>query len=105
MLEILNFLSKQLIKKSFASSLELNLLFNSALKFSFDWDIKLAVVLNDDSGIKLLISFSLSTTNFTATDCTLPAESPLFIFLHRNGDFSNPNNVTNTIQRMTKAFF
>ena len=52
----------------FASSIDLNLSSSSALKFSPDSDLKVPVVLKDDSGLKLLISFSLSTTNFTATD-------------------------------------
>lgn len=35
------------------------------------------------------ISLSLSTSNFTATDCTLQADNPVFIFLHNTGESSN----------------
>ena len=49
------------------SSWLLNLVFNSAVNFSL-FKEKMAVVLNEDSGLNILISFSLSTTNFTATD-------------------------------------
>ena len=59
--------------------------------------MKFAVVLNDDLASKLFISFSLSTTNFTATDWTLPADRPLLIFFQRIGEISNPTNLSNTL--------
>ncbi|MCY1173706.1 hypothetical protein D9M71_424730 [compost metagenome] len=38
------------------------------------------------SGTKARISFSRSTTSFTATDCTRPADRPRAIFCHSSGD-------------------
>ena len=45
-----------------------------------------ASMLQYSTGINLLISSSLSHTSITATDCTLPAESPIFIFFHKRGE-------------------
>ncbi|MNY15569.1 hypothetical protein D3C86_1487900 [compost metagenome] len=47
-------------------------------------------------GSNPLISFSLSTTNLTATDCTRPAESPVFTFFQRTGDISKPTILSRT---------
>jgi Na+/glutamate symporter len=37
------------------------------------------------SGLNFFISLSLSTINFTATDCTLPADNHFLILLHKTG--------------------
>ena len=42
--------------------------------------------------MNFLISFSLSTTILTATDCTRPADNPLPIFLPKTGEIMYPNN-------------
>ncbi|SSS48200.1 Uncharacterised protein [Acinetobacter baumannii] len=42
------------------------------------------------SGIKARISRSRSTTSFTATDCTRPADKPRAIFSHSNGETMKP---------------
>ena len=42
------------------------------------------------SGIKARISRSRSTTSFTATDCTRPADKPRAIFSHSNGEIIKP---------------
>ena len=67
-LETIKSLSVQSLRNFLASSIVSNLLSSSAVKLSSDTDMKFAVVLNDDLASKLFISFSLSTTNFTATD-------------------------------------
>jgi hypothetical protein len=43
------------------------------------------------------ISLSLSTISFTATDCTLHAESPVLIFFQRTGESSNHTNLSRTL--------
>ena len=43
------------------------------------------------------ISSSLSTINFTATDCTLPADNPLFTFFHKTGLILYPTILSNTL--------
>ena len=43
-----------------------------------------------------MISFSRSTTSLSATDCTLPAESPLWTFLPSMGDSSKPTSLSST---------
>jgi ABC-type spermidine/putrescine transport system permease subunit I len=43
------------------------------------------------------ISLSLSTISFTATDCTLHAESPVFIFFRRTGESSNHTSLSRTL--------
>lgn len=48
-----------------------------------------AVILNVDVGVNFCISLSLSTISLTATDCTLPADSHVLIFLRNIGDSSN----------------
>ena len=48
-------------------------------------------------GMKLSISFSLSTISFTATDCTLPADSPLFTFFHSSGLILYPTILSSTL--------
>ena len=47
-----------------------------------------ALVLNICSGVKELISLSLSKINLTDTDCTLPADNPPLTFFHKTGDNS-----------------
>ena len=48
-------------------------------------------------GIKFSISVSLSTISLTATDWTLPADSPLFTFFHSNGLILYPTILSNTL--------
>jgi len=45
-----------------------------------------AIIFQDSSGLKFLISLSFSTISFTATDCTLQAESHFLIFFHKIGE-------------------
>ena len=47
---------------------------------------------------KAVISLSLSTTNRTATDCTLPADSLPLTFLHNTSDNSKPTNLSSTLR-------
>ena len=42
------------------------------------------------------ISSSLSTINFTATDCTRPADKPLLTFFHSNGLILYPTILSKT---------
>ena len=70
-------------KTSFSVAiLSFNLTFNLFLESTF----KSADNSKKLSGLKFLISFSLSTISLTATDCTLQAESHLFIFCHKIGE-------------------
>ena len=47
--------------------------------------LSIASIVQYSSGIKALISSSLSQIILKATDCTRPAESPRFIFAHNKG--------------------
>ena len=55
--------------------------------FSYLFEHKnIPVVLKLLSELNLSISFSRSITNFTTTDCTLPADNLTATFFHNNGD-------------------
>ena len=45
-----------------------------------------ATTVQYSSALNFRISFSRSTINLTATDCTRPAESPRATFFHKNGE-------------------
>ena len=77
-----------LFKKLTASSLELKDFESLALKESPSSVLNTQSILNEDMGVKPSISRSFSTISLTDTDCTLPAERPLLIFLHNTGDNS-----------------
>ena len=53
-----------------------------------------AEILKEDLGTKSFISFSLSTSNRSATDWTLPADRPPLTFLQSMGEISNPTNLS-----------
>ena len=50
----------------------------------------LATISQYSCGWNALISRSRSTNNFTATDCTRPADKPRAIFFHNNGETIKP---------------
>jgi hypothetical protein len=64
---------------------------NMALNFiSFSFSFQLSnfssiLTFQLSSGLKFFISLSLSTINFTATDCTLQADNHFLIFFHKIG--------------------
>ena len=64
-------------------------LFNSALKFPLS-ALNCPRTRKNPAELNASISSSLSTINFTATDCTRPADNPGFTFFHSTGDNSNP---------------
>src|ERR1017187_1409756 len=98
----------QLFKKSSASFASLNLL-PSALNETFLSLLSVAEreasTLKLLTGLKLLISLSFSTINFTATLWTLPALNPPCwpILRHKTGLNSNPT-ILSTILRACWAF-
>ncbi len=53
-------------------------------------DCVLAKTSQNSSGTNARISRSRSTSKLTATDCTLPAESPRAILAHNKGESMNP---------------
>ena len=67
---------------------------NSFLVFSSD---NIAVMFQYSSGLKFSISSSLSHISLTATDCTLPADSPLFTFFQSTGLILYPTILSNTL--------
>ena len=54
------------------------------------WLTVSAKICQYSSGINARISRSRSTTSFTATDCTRPADKPRAIFSHSSGDTIKP---------------
>src|SRR3989339_752034 len=48
------------------------------------------------SGLKALISSSLSITSLRATLCTRPADRPKVTFFHKKGDNSKPTSLSST---------
>ena len=89
---ILNSANLHFSKKLFVSCKELIRLGSSALNCLPSIVVNSAITLKEEILLKLIISFSLSTISFKATDCTLPAESPGFIFFHKIGESSKPTN-------------
>ena len=77
-----------LFKKLTASSFEVKDFESLALNESPSSVVNTQSILKDETGVKPSISRSFSTINLTETDCTLPAERPLLIFLHNTGDNS-----------------
>ena len=73
----------------FLSNAKLILLFILSIAFS---DIS-----QNSSGTNFWISLSLSTRTLNATDCTLPADKPLAIFFHNNGDSSKPTTLSRNL--------
>ena len=59
--------------------------------------VKWTLIFQYSFGIKFFIWFSLSQIIFKAADCTLPALSPLLIFLHRSGLISYPTSLSRTL--------
>ena len=56
-----------------------------------------AVMFQNSCGLNFFISFSLSQIIFNAADCTLPALSPLRIFLQRSGLILYPTSLSSTL--------
>ena len=54
-------------------------------------------ILKSEVDLKSKISFSRSTINLTATDCTLPADKPCFTFFQSTGDTSKPTSLSKTL--------
>ena len=80
--------SIQEFKKASASFFVLNVFGSLAFTFLPSLLVNSASILKEASGLKSKISRSRSTINRTATDCTLPAESPPFTLRHKTGDNS-----------------
>ena len=57
----------------------------------------IAVIFQYSSGTKCSISSSLSHISLTATDCTLPADNPLFTFFQSTGLILYPTILSNTL--------
>ena len=69
---------------------------------------KNASILYDDLLSNACISLSFSAINLTATDCTLHAESHVFIFCQRIGESSNHTKRSNSLLAccaLTKSVF
>ena len=86
------------------SSFECNSIFFLFFAISFDSNVffvfpseRIAVMFQYSSGIKFSISSSLSQINFTATDCTRPADSPLFTFFQSTGLILYPTILSKTL--------
>ena len=75
-------------RNNLTSSLESNLLFNSAFRLTPLEFLKIPIDLKVLFVKKFLISLSFSTISLTETDWTLPAERPVLTFLHNTGDNS-----------------
>ncbi len=84
-------------KNSSTSSGDLKSVFSVAGKSFFDCPLKVAIVLKKLAALNFSISLSLSTIRRTATDCTLPAESPLAIFFQSTGESSNHTRRSSTL--------
>ena len=85
-------------KKSCASLIVFNLFGSSALNCLPSRVVNSAIILKEETLLKLMISFSLSTISFRATDCPLPADSPGFIFFHKIGESSKPTNLSKILR-------
>jgi hypothetical protein len=85
-------------KKSLASSKVPNFLGRLAFKTLPSPRSNSATTLKDDSGLNFSISRSRSTISLTATDCTLPADSPPLILVHKTGEISKPTNLSRILR-------
>src|SRR3989344_205985 len=86
----------QSVSRSFADLMLLSTSLSSVGKVFLFFDAKEPVILYCSVGLKARISRSRSTTSFTATDCTLPAESLPRTFFHRRLDSSKPTSLSKT---------
>gem|GEM_PF-2204694 len=77
--------------------LPLPLIFANSAKNVIPLAVSATFTFQDSSGLKFLISLSLSTISFTATDCTLQADNHFWIFFHRTGLILNHTSLSSNL--------
>jgi hypothetical protein len=69
---------------------------NSALNFDLS-KLNSTNIFQDSCGLKFFISFSFSTINLTATDCTLQADNHFLIFFQSTGLTLNQTSLSRSL--------